>query len=97
MAGELSQAMLQAASQAMAMNSIALKYVADGFATEEEYDIHVTPLADMWATFDAHGHGADLRYCNEPFCSKARHTVRQIASQQLPQIGQAITNPQGGM
>ena len=54
MAGELSQAMLQAASQAMAMNSIALKYVADGFATEEEYDIHVTPLADMWATFDAH-------------------------------------------
>ena len=43
MAGELSQAMLQAASQAMAMNSIALKYVADGFATEEEYDIHVTP------------------------------------------------------
>ena len=96
MAGELSNQMLSAAAQAIALNARALHYVADAFATEEERDFQSVPLQDMLNTFNAHGHGDDLRYCNDPFCTQARQTIRNMVGQEMQKQEQEFFGAQGG-
>jgi|TARA_Y100000996_G_C22039374_1_gene444381 hypothetical protein len=97
MAGELSNAMADAVGQAMALNTMTLEYIADAFATPEQRDFFQATLPEVMQTFDSHGHGKDLRYCQDPFCVRARETIQGIVGQQIQGIQGALANPQGGM
>ena len=80
MAGELANAMHEAAASALALNAKALNYIADAFASEDYIDFTKMTVDDIFATFDAHGHGTDLRYCQDEFCLQAKNIVGTIVA-----------------
>jgi len=80
MAGELSALMSDAARQVTVMNAMALEYIADAFATPEESSVFSASFDEMQRTFAAHGHGADLRECTDPFCMQAKLAIMESLS-----------------
>ncbi len=91
MAGELSAHMSDAARQVTVLNAMALEYIADAFATEEEATVFSSSFDEMASRFAAHGHGADLRDCTDPFCMEAKSAILEAVSmiqQQRQQGGQ---------
>ena len=75
MAGELSAYMSEAARQVTVLNAMALDYIADAFATKEEATVFSSTFDEMQQRFAAHGHGADLNDCTDPFCMEAKMAI----------------------
>ena len=94
MAGELSAKMSEAARQGTVMNAMALDYIADAFATDEEATVFSASFDEMADIFAAHGHGSDLSECTDPFCMEAKiaiiQALQQIANPQQPQQPQGM-------
>jgi|TARA_R110000824_G_C15193838_1_gene675029 hypothetical protein len=90
MAGELSAHMSEAARQVTVMNAMALRHIADAFATKEEATVFSASFDEMASRFASHGHGADLRACTDPFCMEAKSAILEAVSmiQQQQQGGQ---------
>lgn len=89
MAGELAALMSDAARQVTVLNAMALGYIADAFATEEEATVFSATFDEMQKKFAAHGHGSDLRNCTDPFCMQAKMAI-------MDSIGQIMAEQQGG-
>jgi hypothetical protein len=96
MAGELSNAMHEVAASALALNSKALNYIADAFATEDYIDLTKWSFDDMYEVFDSHGHGNDLRYCQDEFCLQAKNVINTIVAEQTQAIQSSLLQSQGG-
>ena len=75
MAGELAALMSDAARQVTVLNAMALDYIADAFSTPEADKVFSATFDEMQKTFAAHGHGADLYNCTEPFCMEAKMAI----------------------
>ena len=95
MAGELSNAMHEVAASALALNSKALLYIADAFATEDYIDLTKWSFEEMYQVFDAHGHGNDLRYCQDEFCLQARGVINNIVAEQTQAIQSSLLHLKG--
>ena len=93
MAGELANAMHEAAAAALALNAKALNYIADAFASEDYIDFTKMTVDEIFATFDSHGHGTDLRYCQDEFCLQAKNIVGTIVAEQATGIRQQLMQP----
>jgi hypothetical protein len=96
MAGELSNAMHEVAASALALNAKALNYIADAFATEDYIDLTKWSFEDMYQVFDAHGHGNDLRYCEDEFCIQAKGVIAQFVAEQTQGIQGTLLQSSGG-
>ena len=46
--------------------------------------------------FDAHGHGNDLRYCQDEFCLQAKGVIAQMVAEQTQQIQGSLLQSGGG-
>ena len=89
MSGELAALMSDAARQVTVLNAMALTYIADAFSTPEEAKVFSATFDEMADIFAAHGHGADLYGCTEPFCMEAKlaiiealQVIQQAAAQE---------------
>jgi len=96
MSGELSNAMHEVAASALALNSKALLYIADAFATEDYIDLTKWSFEEMYGVFDSHGHGNDLRYCQDEFCLQAKGVINNIVAEQTQAIQSSLLQSQGG-
>lgn len=98
MAGELAAKMADAARQVTVLNAMALDYIADAFATPEEATVFSASFDEMAEVFAAHGHGADLYDCTDPFCMEAKiaiiESIQQIMNPPQQQAPQGMP-PQG--
>ena len=90
MAGELAALMSDAARQVTVLNAMALAHIADAFATPEEATVFSATFDEMADIFAAHGHGADLYDCTEPFCMEAKMAIIEAL-----QVLQEAANQEG--
>ena len=93
MAGELAYAMHETEAAALPLNAKALNYIADAFASEDYIDFTKMTVDDIFSTFDAHGHGTDLRYCQDEFRLQAKNNVGTIVAEQATGIRQQLMQP----
>ncbi|MAT09018.1 MAG: hypothetical protein CL707_07955 [Chloroflexi bacterium] len=94
MAGELAALMSDAARQVTVLNAMALEHIADAFATPEEATVFSATFDEMAEIFAAHGHGADLYDCTDPFCMEAKIAIIESV-QQIMNPPQQQQPPQG--